>query len=613
MEFSRALASGKTTKSQLRGLTPETQQLLAEYHSERAALKIDKPMESVFNESVRKQLVQWQERFGPSFLSRSTKPYLLPIRQVMQGQPANAKAVQSSIVKLIEDQSIPREIRDLAIGLHDMPTEFPEIAFKASRKAASFAMTEMVKSMPNAVLPSIPQGMEKQYMKTMWPSFIKKGQPLFVNRDVELALRDYSEVPKISATLFNKYFLSPWKTAKIMPRLATHIRNIVGNLGLNWMGGLSPFNVGVYLDAIQGMRTGAPTFKRLSRELGYEGTFIASDVFRIGEGLRYRHNMMDAALSYYDRLMAPAAKLYGNEEMVFKYAKYLHGLDKGMAHKEAAWDAMKWTFNYGEVTRATAMMRSTLMPFFTWQSKMIPLLIESATTYPLHYASMIGAYKGLQQMTINSAKASDDEWATLERTMPDYVKKGMFLVLPFRDAKDRLQYLNLTFMIPGFGDLNELKENPVTSFIANPIIQIASAMATNRRFNGSPICYDWEPAHVRVAKKASYLWDALLPASIGPIPVGTDWNALRKTWEDSPEGQTWGQFSSSMLGFKVNPMPQGVWGKRHRSLVNMHMSEARGSMKKELQKAQSDEERSEIQEKYQPIFRHIPQPAPAGD
>jgi len=605
IDFIRALKQGS-----LRGVKNErSKQLLAEYLGEKKSLRVGRGMEREYNDALRSHLQQWWKPFSPVLKGRDpvAQKYLQPISDAMEGRSVDVKEMQSSIRSLIKDESVPKEIRNLAVGLHDIPTDVPEIAFKASREAATHSITELVKTMPNALRVSINPGEEGKYMKTLWSPFIKGGTPLYVKRDVELALRDYIEVPKISSSVMNKYFLSPWKMGKILFRPATHIRNTIGNAVLNWMGGLSPLRVDIYEHATSGMRSSTPLFQRFAREVGYEGRFIDSDIFRIGEGARYGANMIERAFSHFSQISAPMTEMYGQEEMLFKYAKYIHNLDKGMAHKDATWDAMKWTFNYGEVTRATARMRSSIMPFFTWQSKVIPLMLESATKYPLHYASVYGMYKGMQQLSLNSVKASDEEWSTLERVMPDYVKDSMFFVLPFRDARDRLQYLNLTFMVPGFGDLNELSENPMSSLLGNPLLQIASALSTNRRFNGTPICYDWEPPHVRVAKKTSYIWDALLPASAGPVPIGTDWNMIKEAWDGSPEGRTWGQVTSSLFGFKTAPMPKEKWARQYGALERAHLSEARSMLRRELRLTEDVDERSQIMEKYSHIFQDIPQ------
>jgi hypothetical protein len=377
------------------------------------------------------------------------------------------------------------------------------------------------------------------------------------------------------------------------------------------------------------MKVNSKQWKDYSRITGAGGTFTIDDVIRMTEGMKYSSTIFDQALNIYDRIAAPARTLYNAEEQMFKFAKYLHNLEKGLTKRDAAWDAMKWTFNYGEVTRATAFMRSNLAPFFTWQSKIFPLMAESIIKNPVQWAGVVGLYQAMQVGSLRNLGLSNEEVQYIDRIMPNYIKNGMFFTLPWRDQDGRLQLMNLTYIVPGFGDFSEMKEHPAFGLIAHPLISIANAWMSNEKFSGAPLSYDWEPASTRLGKKLAYVWETLIPA---PFPGGTDWEMLRNTfWERVAPNLPVGTFEGtpmevpealrteplekrsltpsqaflSFFGLKITPGKIEDWGRAKESLVRIQLGEIRTQFEKEYMRAQGDRERDAVTKKYQQRYKEF--------
>lgn len=58
---------------------------------------------------------------------------------------------------------------------------------------------------------------------------------------------------------------------------------------------------------------------------------------------------------------------------------------KGMSIREAADQTNKVLIDYGRISRTEGAIRKYLIPFYTWQSRMIPIMFEKAVTQPVYF------------------------------------------------------------------------------------------------------------------------------------------------------------------------------------------------------------------------------------
>jgi hypothetical protein len=452
-----------------------------------------------------------------------------------------------------------------------------------------------------------------EYLPSTWDPFVVKGRSLYVQRDVELELKAMKEIPEIANKAFNKYFMGPWKIAKVMMRPAAWGRNILTNLAQNHLGGLPFYRQDMYLKSYQGMRGSEGVkvegksvgshWKDWNKATGSGGTFAMNDVVQLGEGMKYGSNMWERGLSAFDKIAAPAKTVYSAQEQLFKFAKYLHNIEGGMGQKEAAWDAMKWTFNYGEITRATAKVRSYAMPFFTWQSKVFPQVLEAVVKHPVKFAGLVTLYHGMQNAAIESAGMTAGEFEVFKTKMPEYLNNGLMMPMPWRDSQDRLNFLDLTYIVPGFGDAYQMSGHPMAQIFQHPLVSIAGGLQANKKYSGAPIWYDWEPATTKAAKWIGYIWEQLVPA---PMPGGTDWRNMYQAFVETPMSEfdptvrdlSRSQALAGSIGFKINPVDVGTAMQSSAALEKMKLSEIRSNLRKKLQSARSQDERQALVDKY---------------
>lgn len=581
------------------------------------------PFEDVWREKIGKLLNQ--SLTVPSNVYTGTRPYSF-LAQLDAQVPKGANGLydmpkaRSILSKMIEDPHTDPEMRSLATEVWNFGAQFPQQVAEAAKDAAKLHLTAKLlntRHFSNLAVAQLPKGAKPgEYLQSEWSGFKKGGHALWVKRDVELELRALQDIPKISHSIVNKFFMTPWKTGKIILRPATQIRNDFSNVGLNWLGGLAPWRVDVYKKAFDEMRTNGQHWRDLKKITGQGGTFTMNDVLSQTAGRMWGANMFDRALSGFDKIAEKPRSWFNAQEQFFKMAKYIHNIEKGMTKSDAAWDAMKWTFNYGEVTPATAFMRTNIAPFFTWQTKIFPLFAEAAVKNPIAFTGLITMYNLAQQKAIENVGITDDEWKMIKPRLPEYIKKGLFLMMPWRDDQNRLNMLNMTYMVPGFGDVFDMTSHPLKNLIGNPLLTSAMAISDNKRYSGAPIYYEWESAPTQYAKTMAYIWEQMVPSL---VPGGTDWNAMYNAMAPDPyaligkepltfgrpESMTPGQAISGTLGFKSAPVDVAKSMASYEARRKMQRAEMKNQLVKAYRRARSTSEKQSIAEKYSSLLREF--------
>ena len=543
------------------------------------------------------------------------------IHKFLKGVEGSSKNATKALIKAVGDTNTPEEYIPLLIDLVNLPAATPEAVARASRKVARNYIISGLRRL-GAVSDEAREGWEIIDAAKI-PAYAKLGGK-YVPRDVWLELKALNDIPKISRSAFNTWFMSPWKTAKVILRPATHVRNVISNLILNDLGGLPFYDVKTYYQAFKELRDKGKYYKEFRNLTGSGGAFTEFELAHIGRGLRFREeggqlvtaNMFDRALELFNRSTAGARELYNADEQLFKVAKYIKNRTAGMDKYDAAIDAMKWTFNYGEVTPFTATMRAHLMPFFTWQSKILPLMAQVAKEHPLRLVKWIALYQGIQQLNLKRLGINEEEFKYLMDILPEHIANQQFLFMPFRDDKGRLQLLNMTYMLPGFGDINEFSNNPLGQIFSTPFVTIGGALASNTTFTGQKIWFDWEAPSTKLAKGFEFVWRQLMPSW---VPYGTDsvWDKIHMNLQDHPEAPTWYQILGQQFGFKIHAIDEEKAARGRRALTNIRLSELQVDLTKKFQDAvkrgKSDEDLERMAEHYLELRRQLLEPRePSG-
>ena len=314
-----------------------------------------------------------------------------------------------------------------------------------------------------------------------------------------------------------------WKWGKVIANLATHLRNMYSNVILADLGGLSPLRVDIWAEALQDLAKKGKYYKELKKNSNilYE-TFYGREIGDMLTALEKAEgtNMFMKMRNAMKFITQKTGNVYQAEEQWSKMALYIAKRKAGWEPLKAAKHAEKWLFNYREVPYFIDVLRgsrvggglgallSAAYPFVTFSYKAAPRMVEIAWKNTPQLTKWMKMYRGIEQFT-------DEE--TLEKQkelLPDYMQKGMYLRLPFKDEAGREQYFDLNFILP-WGDIGEVGRTLTPN---HPFWNVVYALILNKHPLG------WEIVKLGSTKQEAreaitdYLYKAMMPSLSPEIP-----------------------------------------------------------------------------------------------
>lgn len=588
-EIGKALRSGKMAV----GTKDKTAKaILTNFDTKITKLKLNDRYESAFRTQLSKL------NLLPSEEASAVSKYM--VKKLSAPENASLKEIHNVLREVIKNPKNSPQAVAMAKDLWNLPVVAPRMIAEASRTAAKEVLMRDLMTTKGVFSSTLKEG----YMSSKTIAF----KNAIIHRDVELELQAMDKLPKIAEGIFNKFFMSPWKTSKTIMRPATHMRNMFSNTILNDWGGLPFYRIDVYNTALNHMKSNHQEYKKFLRLIGEDAKFSSGDVTQLSGSTNWKNistlsrsnkedaNIFEKGLNVFDRVVAPARSLYNAEETMFKYAKYLHNIEKKMSSKEAAFDAVKWTFNFSEVTPELAQIGSTAMPFVRWFSKVIPMGLETAVKHPARFGKWFAFYQALQASALDNVNITEHEWDRIQTSLPEYMQKGLYLLMPFRDQKNQLNMLDLTYTMPFIGDISELYgKSPASAILQNPIYTAASAYISKKKFSGVPLYYDWEAPTTKFAKSMAYAWEQLGPSI---LPGGTDWRKLYDAFTEGDNAMSPEVAIANTFGFKLTPVNEIANLRRKKKTIEMYEKEIKSSLRRELKESKEEGETSKIIDKY---------------
>jgi len=441
-------------------------------------------------------------------------------------------------------------------------------------------------------------------------------------------LKGYQRETGAIENFFNKA-LSPWKVGKVILSPTTHMRNIVSNTILADLSGLPPWRIDVYAGAMKSLIGKDKWYKEAIEQGLLDTTWYGQEVYR-GLGPITGRSMWDWILrgtgggvgawvggKVGSELGGPAGgvggaiaggltgwkftkyagSLYQAEEQFFKLAKYKHNIQSfGMTKNAAARDAEKALFNYGEAPPALRAARTYLHPFATFSYKAIPQVAEMAVKHPIRFGKYLVGFAAVQQQALASLNINQEEWEHIQRVLPDHIKKGNYLLLPYRDSKGKLQMMDWTYILP-WGDISEMQQRGILGkLVANPFLTMPMEIKMNRNALGMPIWYDWNSPQAKAAKLMRYMGMQLMP-SLTP-GIGYNWEHLNRSFQGQKDALSKKQaLAASFLGVKIRPIDVQERGRKTKSKVQRQRGEitmeARRKISRGMSREQAGRERRE--------------------
>lgn len=322
--------------------------------------------------------------------------------------------------------------------------------------------------------------------------------------------------------MWGRTLMPAWKMSKTVLNPGFHFRNLFSNTILNYLGGLPPWRVDIYYKALRSLRSKDSLYNMAKEDavLGYE--FVGGELRKLEPFLRDKKNVFDAVYKYGGEKVIRAAnktgKLFQMEEQLFKMAKYIHNLELGMERTPAARDALKWTFDYSDVSPLVRGLRENIMPFATFQFKMIPAMMESIIRAPWRLGLGIMAWNQLVDFNIDRLGLSEREWKNISNNFPDFIKSH--LVMPTRDERGRIQMVDFGYIFPWgvFWDVGQ--HGLMRTVVQNPVVNILAGLVYNQDFAGRPIWYETMDPGDKLKLALEHVYQQLMPSVFF---MGYDW------------------------------------------------------------------------------------------
>lgn len=316
-----------------------------------------------------------------------------------------------------------------------------------------------------------------------------------------------------------------FKIMKVALNLPTAVRNTFSNpIQMNMSGTSIPEVVRLTKKSIENMLHETPLYERAFTG-GLFGKTMAHVEMRdvLNEVNKINPNKIESVF----KGMGNLAQYYGKIDEVFKFAKYIEQVEKGVSSEKAVIEGLKWGMDYSLGSPLMKILRRHIIPFGTYQYKVLPLILESLKERPWVMAKYLAIAPLMALYVREKYDLSDQEWKKLVGELPDYIRNAeTYMILPYKNDKGHWQWVNLQYFFP-WGNVvqaiqhakrREMGEALTDIGIgSNPFFQIAIAMKTGKDpFTKQPIYNQLDSPNDKMYKSLLYVYNQFAPSMFTP-------------------------------------------------------------------------------------------------
>ncbi len=293
-----------------------------------------------------------------------------------------------------------------------------------------------------------------------------------------------------------------WKLGKTAFNPGTHGRNFVGNMHLCLMDDKNPLKV--IRDGISHIRNDTELFREAIDNGMLDSQFLRSEL-HLDE---YMDEMMKAtgdtdtelADSLMERFFKGASKAakkgvrgpmraYELGDEIFKMGYIADEVAKGRSVKEGLNLAQESFFDYRDIPRGVRAIRDWgIMPFVSYQYKIIPKIAKVAADKPHRLLGILGAYEALNEIGFQQSYGSkaEEQEKFQRRMMPDWMKGHFYgagpestIKLPTGDDAP-VEYIDMMQSVPGADLMTPEGVLGSYPFGFHPVMSTIYGLATER-------------------------------------------------------------------------------------------------------------------------------------
>lgn len=332
---------------------------------------------------------------------------------------------------------------------------------------------------------------------------------------------DVTELVRVKNNFESLYdtLIGGWKLGKVVLNPATHFRNKISNKILLDLSGMGYAEQAKYAGkTLNHWRTKSKEYQIAKRYFARTTVIrgeLLDDILRTtstakGKGVEWAINSLRGGVK---KITKKPSELYQHEEFVNKFMKYLQQRDMGKSVIQSVEEANKWLFDYGELSRWEKLIARRAMPFYTFPRKALPRVAEALVQRPHTIAKYPLLAKMTTQYSLYKLNITEKDYANLHKVLPEYMKSGSYILMPYRDDNGDLRFFDWTYIVP-WGEIADTQERGVLkSVVTNPLYQLVSDISHNKSgWTERPIWKETDLPEEKWAKQVEYIWYNLVPS-----------------------------------------------------------------------------------------------------
>ena len=371
---------------------------------------------------------------------------------------------------------------------------------------------------------------------------------LYVAPDVWSQISHYGE-PETTFTRLWHSFMSAWKEGKTALNPVAHLNNTVGNIAMAHFAGVNVWDAPTYFKTVESIYKQDATYQEAVKAGLLSGSFMRNEVLELLplEDVREKLTGMKPAYEKVFDLFLTVFSLgfrrslraaYEFEDAFFKLLIYRKGRSEGLTPEQSVDLANQYIFAYDDLPSGARAVRDSILPFFSWTYKAIPVLLRTAMVYPHRFllpAAICFAFnKAAYLSAAVAAGADDDDWEKIwkraqemeaaERSLLPESAQGLSIfatqkfIRTWTNSDGTPNFLDASRLVPG-GDMldanNQMGGVPwLQPLMPNsPTIGLFLSIFANKdAFTGRDIVGRTDDAGEASMKRLGYVWRNIAPA-----------------------------------------------------------------------------------------------------
>jgi hypothetical protein len=336
-------------------------------------------------------------------------------------------------------------------------------------------------------------------------------------------------------------YTSFWKFMKVAANPPSHVRNIMSNLVLLHLSGVSFHQVPQRIfQAIKEIRYGGKHWDIAKKYGVTQSSFANTELFKMNRELNdlivrnqdsEKWEKLKAVIAYNaGKAVDAAGELYQFMEGVSKVAKIIDAMEKGATEEQASIEAHESLFDYSLVSPNVRYLRNAALgtPFATFYVKALPQLVKVALTHPERFLPYIMIFAALSTLVAAQDDVDLDDLEKLKKALPEWLQeKGHAYILPVKDEHGRWQVIDLGYFVPwtmyyelgneaARGDIGGVMKS--LGVLGSPVADLITAIKTGiDPFTRRPIVDKFGTPAQQVGDIFNYLWRMNMPTFITDI------------------------------------------------------------------------------------------------